>query len=510
MTESRLQAHASSSGILLRVELNLFNTLSGTIEPLRPIGSPALRMYACGPTVYDYGHIGNFRTFLHVDVLRRFLLQQGIEIDHVMNVTDVDDKIIRNAALAGVPIADYTARFERAFFEDMAALGIEQPEQIAHATEAIPEMVALIERLAAKDIAYRTEDGSWYFRLSRFPEYGKLSKKDLDNIEDGARVDIDEYEKDAARDFALWKAVKPGEHHWETSLGPGRPGWHIECSAMSMKFLGESFDLHAGGEDLMFPHHENEIAQSESATGKPFVRHWMHVRFLLVEGKKMSKSEGNFYTLRDLLLKGYRASAIRFLLISVPYRHQLNFTFDGLTESTNAIDRLRTFHQRMTKAGFPGGLDPDIASATAKASHDYTAALANDLNTAEARAAIFDLVRLANSAADAGTLRAGNVTAILQVLALFDGVFAVLEDRDAEITRGALTWAEAEGRIAEADPSLVATLAFSDAAIDALVAERTQAKMTRNFARADAIRKDLLTKGILLEDAKDSVRWKRK
>lgn len=279
---------------------------------------------------------------------------------------------------------------------------------------------------------------------------------------------------------------------------------------MATKFLGDDFDLHAGGEDLMFPHHENEIAQSESASGKPFARHWMHVRFLLVEGKKMSKSEGNFYTLRDLLLRGYRASAIRFLLVSVPYRNQMNFTFDGLTESTNAIDRLRTFNARMKKGGFADGLDEAIANATLKARRDYTAALANDLNTAEARAAIFDLVRAANSAADNGTLRAGNVTEILGVLACFDDVFAVLEDRDAELTRAALAWAEKEGRLNEADPSLLETLALSDADIDALVEERSTAKKQRNFARADAIRKDLLEKGILLEDAKDGVRWKRK
>jgi cysteinyl-tRNA synthetase len=490
--------------------IELFNTLGGKIEPLAPVGAPALRMYCCGPTVYDYGHIGNFRTFLHVDVLRRVVRQQGIPVDHVMNITDVDDKIIRNAAAAGLPIADYTQKYERAFFEDLDALNIERPEHISHATAYIPDMVGLIEKLAAKDIAYQAEDGSWYFRIARFPDYGKLSKKDFDGIEDGARVDVDEYEKDAARDFALWKAAKPGEQSWDTPLGAGRPGWHIECSAMAIKFLGDDIDLHAGGEDLMFPHHENEIAQSESASGKPFVRHWMHVRFLLVEGKKMSKSEGNFYTLRDLLLKGYRASAIRFLLISVPYRHQMNFTFDSLIESTNAVDRLRTFHQRMLKGGFAQGCDPDIAAATAKAEKDYTAALTNDLNTAEARAAIFDLVRAANTAADNGTLRSENVTEILRLLALFDAVFSVLEDKDAAITRSALAWAEAEGRLGEASPELVATLSFSDADIDALVAERTQAKKTRNFARADAIRNDLLAKGILIEDSKDGVRWKRK
>ncbi|MDQ2834974.1 MAG: cysteine--tRNA ligase [Acidobacteriota bacterium] len=495
--------------------IELFNTLGGKIETLAPADAKALRMYCCGPTVYDYGHIGNFRTFLHVDVLRRVIRQHGIPVEHVMNITDVDDKIIRNAAAAGVPIAQYTAKFERAFFEDLDTLGIERPEHISHATACIPDMVDLIQQLAAKDIAYQAEDGSWYFRIARFPDYGKLSKKDFDGIEDGARVDVDEYDKDAARDFALWKAVKTApngvqEQSWETPLGAGRPGWHIECSAMASKFLGQNIDLHAGGEDLMFPHHENEIAQSESASGQPFVRHWMHVRFLLVEGKKMSKSEGNFYTLRDLLLKGYRASAIRFLLISVPYRHQMDFTFDSLAASANAVDRLRTFHQRMLKDGFAPGLDTNIAAATAKAEQDYTAALANDLNTAEARAAIFDLVRAANSAADAGTLRAGNVTEIRNVLALFDAVFAVLEDKDAAITRAALTWAEAEGRLSEADPSLLATLSLSDADIDALVAERTQAKKTRNFARADAIRNDLLAKGILIEDSKDGVRWKRK
>ena len=494
--------------------LRLYNTLSGQLEELAASDGQELRMYACGPTVYDYGHIGNFRTFLQIDVLRRLLHVEGIRVRHVMNITDVDDKIIRNAAAAGVPISEYTPLYEQAFLDDLDSLRIERPEVLARATAHIPEMVELVERLEQAGAAYKTGDGegsgSWYFRLKAFPEYGKLSKKDLEGITDGARVDVDEYEKDSARDFALWKATKPGETSWETAIGTGRPGWHLECSAMAMKYLGESFDLHAGGEDLMFPHHENEIAQSECVTHKPLARHWMHVRFLLVDGKKMSKSEGNFYTLRDLLLKGHRASAIRFLLISVPYRNQMNFTFESLTESTNAVDRLRTFHQRMLKGGFAEGLNPEISAATAKASADYTAALSNDLNTAEARAAIFDLVRAANSAADAGTLRAGNVEEILKVMALFDGVFAVLEDNDAAITRAALAWAEAEGRISEADPTLVATLALSDADIDALVAERTQAKKTRNFARADAIRNDLLAKGILIEDSKDGVRWKRK
>jgi len=490
--------------------LRLFNTLTGQMDPLTPSDGEALRMYACGPTVYDYGHIGNFRTFLQVDVLRRFLKLTGIKVRHVMNITDVDDKIIRNAAAAGVSIGAYSAEFEKAFFEDLDTLGVERPEIIARATEHIPRMVELVQRLAAAGAAYQTEDGSWYFRLAAFPEYGKLSKKDLSGMEDGARVDLDEYEKDSARDFALWKAAKPGETSWDTAIGRGRPGWHLECSAMAMEFLGESFDLHAGGEDLMFPHHENEIAQSESVTHKPFARHWMHVRFLLVDGRKMSKSEGNFYTLRDLLLKGYKASAIRLALISVPYRHQFNFTFDGLVEATSAIERLRTFRQRLVGGGFAPGENSALQEAARKAQADYMAALANDLNTAEARAPIFDLLRAANTAMDQGQLKAGDRDAILAVLADFDAVFDVMEDRDAEATRRALEWAEQTGRLSDVAPELLTRQGLTDAAIDALVAERTQAKKQRNFSRADQIRNELAEKGVVLEDSKDGVRWKRK
>ena len=490
--------------------LRLFNTLSGQLDPLVPSDGMALRMYACGPTVYDYGHIGNFRTFLQIDVLRRFLKLTGVKVRHVMNITDVDDKIIRNSAAAGISIGEYTPKYVEAFFEDLDALRVERPEQIARATEHIPQMVELIEKLAAMGAAYKTEDGSWYFRLSAFPEYGKLSKKDLSGMEDGARVDVDEYEKDSARDFALWKATKPGETSWEAPIGRGRPGWHIECSAMAMQYLGDSFDLHAGGEDLMVPHHENEIAQSESVTHKPFARHWMHVRFLLVDGKKMSKSEGNFYTLRDLLLRGYKASAIRLALISVPYRHQLNFTFDSLTEAGNAIDRLRTFHERVTKGSFGAGENEDIQLAVKKARVEYMEALADDLNTADAKAPIFDLVRVSNTAIDQGKFLAGDRGAVLSVLANFDAVFDVIEDRDAEPTRRAVEWAERAGRQADVAPELLARQGLTDEAIDSLVAERTQAKKQRNFARADQIRKELADKGIILEDSKDGVRWKRK
>src|SRR5437868_2758671 len=341
--------------------LRLFNTLSGKIEDFRPLQNNEVRMYTCGPTVYDYGHIGNFRTFIAVDILRRYLRQSGYKLRHVMNITDVDDKIIRNSAQAGVGVQQYTAKYEKAFLEDAAALNIEQP-QLVRATEHIDDMADFIARLVEKGFAYRTEDGSYYFRIAKFPAYGKLSKKDFAGMEDGARVDVDEYDKDSARDFALWKAPKPGEASWDSSIGPGRPGWHLECSVMSMQELGESFDLHAGGEDLVFPHHENEIAQSESLTGKTFARFWFHVRFLLVEGEKMSKSLGNFYTLRDLVLKGHKPSSIRYLLASVPYRNQLNFTFEGLKQADVSVQRLRNFQLRLTTAQFPAGANPELAA----------------------------------------------------------------------------------------------------------------------------------------------------
>src|ERR1019366_1961547 len=281
--------------------LRLYNTLSGKIEDFHPLDGNRVRMYACGPTVYDYGHIGNFRTFIAVDLLYRFLRQSGYDVRYVMNITDVDDKIIRNAARDGVTVQQYTAKYTQAFLEDSATLDIAQPI-LVRATEHIQEMAGFIAELVAKGYAYRTDDGSYYFRIAKFPEYGKLSKKDFAGMTDGPCVDVDEYDKDNARDFALWKAPKQGEAQWETEIGPGRPGWHIECSQMSMKYLGESFDIHAGGEDLIFPHHENEIAQSEALTGKPFVHVWVHARFLLVEGEKMAKSAGNFFTVRDLIL----------------------------------------------------------------------------------------------------------------------------------------------------------------------------------------------------------------
>src|SRR5437588_6799816 len=409
--------------------LRLYNTLSGKIEDFRPVADNEVRMYACGPTVYDYGHSGNFRTFIAVDILRRFLRQSGYRVRHVMNITDVDDKIIRNSAREGVSVREYTRKYEQAFLEDSDTISIERPE-LVRATDHIAEMAEFIARLAEKGFAYRTEDGSYYFRIAEFPGYGKLSKKDFAGMEDGARVDVDEYEKDNARDFALWKAPKPGEAFWESPIGRGRPGWHIECSTMSIQELGETFDLHAGGEDLIFPHHENEIAQSEAMTGKPFVHFWFHARFLLVEGEKMSKSAGNFFTIRDLVLKGYKPSSIRYLLASVPYRNQLNFTFDGLKQAAVSVERLRNFRQRLTGGNFASGSNQDMQTLAGETVQRMRAALEADLNTAQAQAAIFEMVRKANVVIDAGQMRKDDVAPLLWAVEKFDEIFAVLKDDD--------------------------------------------------------------------------------
>ncbi len=477
-------------------EIHLHNTLTGKIEPFVPQTPGEVRMYTCGPTVYDYAHIGNYRTFVFQAILRRFLKLRGFKLQHVMNLTDVDDRIIANAAAASKHIRDYTEQFVQAFFDDCKTLSIEAPEHWIRATDHIDDMVQLIQRLQQKTFTYSSER-SIYYRITKFPDYGKLSKIDLTGIQAGARVDNDRYEKESARDFALWKAPKPGEHFWETAIGPGRPGWHIECSAMAMKYLGETLDIHTGGIDLAFPHHENEIAQSEAATGKPFARYWMHAEHLLVEGEKMSKSLGNFFTLRDLFAKGYKPSALRFALASVPYRKQLNFTFDGLTQATNSVERLRNFADRLRKGKFAAGKQEGMAARIAKAAEEFDAGLSDDLNAARALAAVFDLVRDANIAMDKGEFRQGDVAAVHSFLATFDKVFAVLEDNDAQKLQ-ALGYASAQAGL-------------SDAEIEKLVAERNAAKKRRDFATADRIRKELADRGIILEDAKDgSVRWKRK
>jgi cysteinyl-tRNA synthetase len=493
--------------------LQLYNTLSGKIEEFKPREDNLVRMYACGLTVYDYGHIGNFRTFIVVDVLRRFLLQSGYRLKHVMNITDVDDKIIRNAMQKGVPIAEYTAKFTQAFLDDMQTLNLEAPEKLVRATDHIQEMAHFIAELVKKGNAYRTDEGSYYFRISSFPQYGKLSKKDFAGMADGARVDVDEYDKDNARDFALWKAPKPGEQSWDTEIGPGRPGWHIECSTMSMKYLGESFDIHLGGEDLVFPHHENEIAQSEALTGKEFAHVWVHSRFLLVEGEKMSKSLGNFYTLRDLVLMGHKPSSIRFLLASVPYRKQLNFTFDGLKQAAASVDRLRNFKLRLETGHWPAGANQAVAAMAALTVSAMRAAMDDDLNTAQALGAMFDLVRDVNAAADKGEVRQDDVPALVAALASFDEIFAVLADDDAPKIRRVVEWAEAEGigdKISAETRELAKAAALTDAQVEVLVAKNTAARQAKDFKTSDAIRNQLAEQGVILENTKDGVRWKRK
>jgi cysteinyl-tRNA synthetase len=492
--------------------LRLYNTMSSQVEEFQPLRDHEVRMYACGPTVYDYGHIGNFRTFIAVDMLQRFLRQSGYKVHYVMNITDLDDKIIRNAARDGVSVQQYTAKYEKAFLEDAAMIGIEQPK-LVRATEHIEAMADFVARLVAKKIAYRTDDGSYYFRIASFPRYGKLSKKDFSGMLDGARVDVDEYEKDSARDFALWKAPKPGEASWDSSIGPGRPGWHLECSVMSMQQLGESFDLHAGGEDLIFPHHENEIAQSESMTGKTFARFWFHVRFLLVEGEKMSKSLGNFYTLRDLVLKGHKPSSIRYLLTSVPYRNQLNFTFDGLKQAAVSVERLRSFRQRLAEGSLPTGSNPEMHSLAAQTIDRMRSALDDDLNTAQAQAAIFEMVRSANSAIDAGRLRADDVGPLLTALEKFDEIFAVLKDDDSRKMKQVFDWAPTEGRGKDISAELREALQSSessDADIEKKIAEMEAARKARSFKVSDALRAELTAAGILIENTKDGVRWRRK
>src|SRR5215472_4347863 len=492
--------------------LRLFNTMSARVEEFHPIQPNEVRMYACGPTVYDYGHIGNFRTFIAVDILQRFLTQSGYQVNYVMNITDVDDKIIRNSARDKLSVQQYTAKYEQAFLEDSATLNIQQPK-LVRATEHIPEMAEFIAKLERKGLAYRTDDGSFYFRIAKFPAYGKLSKKDFAGMEDGARVDVDEYEKDNARDFALWKGPKPGEASWETSIGVGRPGWHIECSVMSMEELGETFDLHAGGEDLIFPHHENEIAQSESLTGKTFANFWFHARFLLVEGEKMSKSLGNFFTPRDLVLKGYKPSSIRYLLTSVPYRNQLNFTWDGLRQAATSVDRLRNFRLRLSSSSFPEGANPAMTTLAAETVDRMKAALDDDLNTAQAQAAIFEMVRTANAAFDAGEMKKNDVGPLLRAVEKFDEIFAVLDDDDTPKVKTILDWARAEGREKEITPEALAIAdlgGLSDSVIEGKIAEIIAARAARDFKRSDALRAELTEAGILVEITKDGIRWRRK
>src|ERR1039457_2159927 len=465
--------------------LRFYNTLTQQVEPFAPLHDNTVRMYTCGPTVYNFVHIGNFRTFTFQDILRRWLRARGYKLDHVMNITDVEDKIIRNAAAEHKSLPEYTEKYTQAFLEDSAALRLERPERMVKATDHIKEMVHAIEELDQRGYTYRS-DGSVYYRISKFSEYGKLSHNDFSGIRAGARVDSDEYDKADARDFVLWKAPKNDEPFWDSEIGPGRPGWHIECSVMAMKYLGETLDIHAGGVDLIFPHHENEIAQSEAITKKPFARFWLHAEFLNIDAQKMAKRAGNFYTLRDLLAMGHEPEAVRYLLLSVPYRKKLNFTFDGLHAAATAIDRLRNFKLRLETDRFAAGSNVQIAGRTETALKQFDESLDDDLNTAEALAAIFEYVRDANTAMDSGEFRAGNVEGARGLLERFDSIADVLTP----------TKKDAGG--------------MADEEVEKLIAERQQAKKARHFTRGDEIRKQLQDAGVILEDTKEGARWKRK
>ncbi|MGH9870769.1 MAG: cysteine--tRNA ligase [Candidatus Polarisedimenticolia bacterium] len=452
--------------------------MSRKLEPLLPVVPGEVRMYTCGPTVYDHAHIGNFRAYVWEDALRRFLRHRGFRVTQIMNLTDVDDKTIRNAEAAGVPLDDYTRTYIDGFFEDLDTLHIERAEIYPRATRHVPEMVALCRRLIDRGHTYESQ-GSVYFRIATFDPYGRLSHLDPEGMRPGARGESDEYEKDDVRDFVLWKARKEEEPFWDSELGPGRPGWHLECSAMSMKYLGETFDIHTGAVDNIFPHHENEIAQSEAATGATFVRLWMHCEHLIVDGEKMSKSRGNFYTLRDLLSRGLDPRAIRYFLLTAHYRKQLNFTLDGVGQAAAALTRLDDFCDRLDREppGRPADLSARVRAAAARAEE----ALGDDLNIPEALGAAFDLLREANAAFDRGE---GSLEERRDIGAFFEELRYLLG-----VTRTAVS--------------------ISDE-IEDLIRRREEARRGRDFSTADRIRDELLSRGIVLEDTSQGVRWKRR
>ncbi len=466
--------------------LRIYNTLSQTVEPLEPLEPGRVRFYTCGPTVYNYAHIGNFRAYVFEDVLRRALKFCGFQVVQVMNLTDVDDKTIRGAIAEGVDLDTFTRRYKEAFFADLKALRIEPAEHYPAATDHIPEMIALVERLLAKGHAYRAEDGSVYFRIASFPNYGRLARLDRAGLRPGARVAQDEYAKDDAADFALWKAwdAADGAVRWDSPWGPGRPGWHLECSAMSMKYLGPTFDLHTGGIDNLFPHHEDEIAQSEAANGQPFVRYWMHCAHLVVDGRKMSKSLGNFHTLRDLIAKGYSGREIRYLLASAHYRQSLNFTFEALQAARSALARIDEFTERLEgRAGPATGAGAETAPGwAADAGLAFRAAVENDLNMAEAFSALFGLIHEGNRALDRGEMTPGQSRDVLGVLAEMDRVLAVLRKEEVR---------------PEAD-------------ILALLEQRQAARKARQWSESDRIRDELDRRGWIIQDTPTGPKLKRK
>jgi cysteinyl-tRNA synthetase len=465
-----------------KLGIRFFDTLTRRKKEFEPLEAGKVKMYTCGPTVYDYAHIGNFRAFLFEDLLKRWLEFRGYRVTHVMNLTDVDDKTIKGSQKQGLSLSQFTDFYVKAFFEDTKAANIKPADFYPKATDHISEMVAIIKVLLKKGIAYKGEDGSIYFSVGKFPDYGKLSHIKVCELKAGARVSQDEYAKEEAQDFALWKAWSPedGDVSWETELGKGRPGWHIECSAMSMKYLGENFDIHCGGVDNMFPHHENEIAQSEAATGRKFVNYWLHNEHLQVEGKKMSKRFGNYYTLRDLLAKGYDSIPIRYLLMSTHYRQQFNFTFDALEAAKGAVDRLRNFVRRLHDTDGTNSKGT-VATLTAKLEACFGGSMDDDLNISIALASLFDFVRDINNLLDSNNVSKTEAAEIGGLMMRLDEVLGVI----------------GKVEVAEALSS----------EIDELVQKREAARKAKNWQEADAIRAQLKSMGIVLEDTAQGVRW---
>jgi len=468
--------------------LYLYNTLTRQKEKFLPIKKGVVKIYSCGPTVYDYAHIGNFRAYVFEDILRRYLKYKGYQVFQVMNITDVDDKTITGAKKQGVGLKDWTQEYIDAFFKDLEKLNIERVEVYPRATEHISEMVKLIKTLLKKGFAYK-KDGSIYFRISQFKNYGRLVRlptkqagMPLSNSE--LQEDADEYDRENPADFVLWKKTKQGEPFWETDIGNGRPGWHIECSAMSMKYLGESFDIHSGGEDNIFPHHENEIAQSEAATGKKFVRYWLHCKFLLVDNEKMAKSKGNFFTLRDLLDKGYNPLAIRFLLLSTHYRHSLNFTQNGIKQAEETLRKLSDFCLNLNKTNlhFRGGAKISFKNRIKSAKKEFEQAMDDDLNISAALASLFNLIKDTNKAITNKEIASDDLNNIQELIIKINQVLGILKF-------------DALEKISEEEKKLIK--------------QREDARRKKNFELADKIRAKLKRKGIILEDEKNGGSWKK-
>jgi len=475
--------------------LRFYNTLNRRKEDFTSIVPRKVRLYTCGPTVYNFAHIGNIRTFVFEDILRRTLKYRGYEVMQVMNLTDIDDKIIKGCKTQGVTLRELTDPFIAAFFADLDAIGIERAEHYPRATDYIDEMVVIVQKLVARGLAYQV-NGDYYFKIAAFPLYGKLANLDLAGLKPGARIATDEYEKESVSDFALWKAwdEDDGAVFWETAIGKGRPGWHLECSAMSMKLLGETFDIHTGGVDNKFPHHENEIAQSEGATGKKFVNVWLHSEHLIVDGKKMSKSLGNFYTLRDILSKGYAAKAVRYLLMATHYRASLNFTFQGLEAATSAVTRYNDFIDNLELYTATNSDSGEGEAIIKRAESGFAEALDDDLNISGALGEVFDFVRDINRLRSEGKLSASEKALALELVGRFDKVLN-------------LRATQKQARLTQSGDFVFTT---DDAAVEALVRQRTEAKKNRDFATADQIRDRLSARGIILEDSAQGVRWKRK